>query len=134
MGIYIPPKKVNNEDNSFFGQIAKPVQGLGSIASLLSVIPGPQAPIAQAIATGANAAGTLHNANQQQQQQQAPQQPKALPEQGQDAISRKLSSMNENPSSRLLQAGQALNSLPQDAQEEYRPILSKAYSTLRMRG
>lgn len=143
MAIRIPQRPVNNEDNSAFGKVAGPLGLAGLVATLAAPFTagGSLAALSGAAATGATAgtlgaaggavgaANAIHSANKQTEMQNTPQpvQPQGV-KPVETAMGRKFNQLSEDPASKLLEAGRALNNLPPEAQQEYKPILSNAYA------
>lgn len=126
MAVYIPQKKVNNGDNSFFGQIAKPVGLAGALAGLAAPFTGGASLALGAASAGANLAGQAHQANLAAQAPGAPKPMAGAPEQQSDAITRKYHQELNNPATQIDQGMSALQRLGPDVQQEYGPILNKA--------
>lgn len=125
MAINFHKKPVNNEDNSFYGQIQKPVSLLSGLAALAAPFTG--GATLPLIAGAGGVANTAHEMNKQSQAQAQPAQSQGIAP-VETAMGRKFAKVSEDPASKLLEAGRALNSLPPEAQQEYKPILASAYA------
>lgn len=120
-------KKVDNEDHSFLGQIAKPVGLLGGLATLAT----PFLPAAAAVSTAANAVGQAAQAT-------APEPgvgkgPTAVNALGGDAMGRKFEQMANDPGVQIADANASMAKMPPDVQQEFGPALSQAQKLTKQR-
>lgn len=143
MAINISRKPVGREDNndaskglgllSGLALLAAPFTAGGSLAltgAAGTAAAGTTAGTLSAIGGAAGAANTISSLTQKPAEDPK-QQPQGI-QPVETAMGRKFSQMSQDPASQLLEAGRALNSLPPEAQNEYKPILASAYSKAKM--
>jgi len=128
MAIPMTQKQVNNEDNSFLGQLAKPMGLVGGLAALAAPFTAGTslAVPAAATAAGANVVSTADQMNKEANVEAPPKQNMGIQPQDSSAMQRRYESMTNSPTHQIAEASNALGKMPEDIQNEYKPLLSSA--------
>ena len=135
MAILMPPPKKKEDKGPGAGQI------LGGIGTVVGGVLGGVFTGGAGVAPGAAAGGAIGNAvggfvdnAQPKEEEKQVHQVAATEDTG--AISRKLSSMQQQsqPMNDVVEAGRALNNMPPEIQEEYKPVLMSTYARMRQSG
>ena len=134
MAILMPPKK-KEEKKTGAGQI------LGGIGTVVGGILGGVFTGGAGVAPGAAAGGAIGSTVGgfvDSSQPEPEEKPVHMLAESQDtgAVSRKLASMQQQsqPMNDVVEAGKALNNMPPDIQEEYKPVLMSTYARMRQSG